>query len=199
MIDNFALLNEPRRPWIEPDDLKEKFISLSSEVHPDRLHNASAAEKESATKRYAELNAAYNCLREPKDRLRHLLELTLGKKLEEIQQVPAGMMEEAFEVGSLCRKVDAFLGEKEKATSPMLKVQFFERGQEWVDKLNELQGRISKRRESVVEEIKQIDSIWDGGAKSNSTLDRLDEIHRLLSYFNRWTGQIQERILSLSF
>lgn len=197
MIDNFALLNEPRRPWIDPEPLKEKFISLSSEVHPDRLHNASATEKELATKRYSELNAAYNCLREPKDRLRHLLELTLNKKLEEIQQIPAGMMEEAFEVGSLCRKVDAFLSEKEKATSPMLKVQLFEQGQEWVDKLTELQGRISKRRDSVLEEIRQIDAIWDDG--SNSALSRLDEIYRLLSYFNRWTGQIQERILSLSF
>src|SRR4051812_33187546 len=98
MIDNFALLNEPRRPWVDPDALKTKFLALSSEVHPDRVHNAAEVEKQAANQRYSELNAAYNCLREPKDRLQHLLELELGAKPKDIQRIPAGTMDEFFEV-----------------------------------------------------------------------------------------------------
>ena len=45
MTDNFALLNEPRRPWLEANLLKQKFLALSADFHPDRIHNASESEK----------------------------------------------------------------------------------------------------------------------------------------------------------
>lgn len=80
MTDAFALLSESRRPWLDADALKSRFLPLSAEVHPDRVHSASEAEKAAANTRYAELNAAYNTLREPRDRLLHLLELEAGGK-----------------------------------------------------------------------------------------------------------------------
>ncbi len=80
MTDYFALLDEPRRPWLEPDSLKARFLALSAQVHPDRLHNAPEAQKQAANEQYAELNSAYRCLREPKERLQHLLELELRSK-----------------------------------------------------------------------------------------------------------------------
>ena len=80
MIDYFALLNEPRRPWLDPDLLKRKFLTLAAGLHPDRFHNTGEPEKAGASRRYAELNAAYHCLAAPKSRLRHLLELELGAK-----------------------------------------------------------------------------------------------------------------------
>jgi hypothetical protein len=40
MQDAFALLNEPRRPWLEAEALKQKFLALSSAVHPDRVSAA---------------------------------------------------------------------------------------------------------------------------------------------------------------
>ena len=59
MTDYFALLNEPRRPWLDPDSLKKKFLALAAGIHPDRIHNADELEKAEANRRYAELNAAY--------------------------------------------------------------------------------------------------------------------------------------------
>lgn len=78
MTDYFVLLGEQRRPWLDPDSLKRKFLALSAELHPDRFHGADDAEKRSAQQGYAELNQAYNCLRRPKERLRHLLESKLA-------------------------------------------------------------------------------------------------------------------------
>src|SRR4051812_7937935 len=130
MTDNFALLNEPRQPWLDLDSLKQKFHQFSSEVHPDRTHNASAAEKDAANKRYAELNAAYNVLREPKERLLHLLALEDARP-KDIQRIPPGTMDLFVEVGQVCRDADAFLAEKAKVTSPLLKVQMFEKGMDW--------------------------------------------------------------------
>ena len=116
MTDCFALLDEPRRPWLDADALKVKFHARSAEVHPDRVHNAPETERVSAQERYTTLNAAFNTLREPKDRLQHLLELESGAKPGNIQSTPAELTNLFFEVGRLCRDVDFFLLEKAAPT-----------------------------------------------------------------------------------
>ena len=118
--------------------LKQKFLALSAAVHPDRVHNLGEAERAAAQERYTELNTAYNCLREPKERLHHLLELELGAMPKDIQRIPSELMDLSLEVGKACREADAFLAEKAKVTSPLLQVTYFERGQEFVDKLQAL-------------------------------------------------------------
>ena len=60
---------------------------------------------ESRSQRFVALNAAYQVLREPKDRLLHLLELELGAKPTEVQPTSPGAMELFLEVGRLCREV----------------------------------------------------------------------------------------------
>lgn len=195
--DYFALLNEPRRPWLESETLKAKFLALSSEVHPDRVHQASESDKLTANQRYTELNAAYNCLREPRDRLRHLLELELGKKPSDLTNVPNDLMDLFFSVGKLLREVDAFVAEKGRATSPLLQVEFFERGQEWIEKLNAIRQVVNSRREPLIDELKRLSASWDGD--SPKPLERLLEIWRLSSFYDRWLAQIQERTVQISF
>ena len=39
MTDAFALLNQPRRPWVEVEALKETFLTRSTETHPDKFTN----------------------------------------------------------------------------------------------------------------------------------------------------------------
>jgi len=197
MTDFFALLDEPRRPWLEADSLKTKFLARSAEVHPDRVHQSSASDKLTATQRYTELNAAYHCLREPRHRIRHLLELELGAKPSDLTNVPDDLMELFFCVGTSIRKVDVLLVEKTKATSPMLQVQFFERSQDWVEQLGDLRQKISNRRDPLVEELKTMDAAWE--TRSPKPTGRLLEIWRLLSFYDRWLAQIQERVVQLSF
>ena len=59
MIDCFELLQEPRRPWIDADALKSRFLELSTAAHPDRVHGGTESERAQANARSAELNAAY--------------------------------------------------------------------------------------------------------------------------------------------
>src|SRR5439155_5175499 len=160
MIDYFALLNEPRRPWLDPGSLKRKFLALSAKSHPDRVHNASAVEKRDAQQRYTELNAAYNCLRETKERLLHLLELERGEKPNQVQNIPPELMNLSLEVSGICRQTDAFLAEKAGVSSPVLKVQLFERGHEWTEKLMADQKRVNSWHEHLLAELKAIDASW---------------------------------------
>lgn len=201
MTDYFALLDEPRSPWIEPDSLKQKFLSRSAQVHPDRVHNATPTEKDAAQTQYTELNAAYTTLREPKNCLRHFLELETGAKPKEVQTIPQSLMDQFFSVAQVCREADTFLARKTTVSSPLLHVQLFEQGQTHSEKLIALQHSVHEWRDQLLRELKQFSEHC--ASKSNlpnreATLQRLEEIYRLLSYYNRWEVQLQERIFQLA-
>jgi curved DNA-binding protein CbpA len=199
MTDYFALLQEQRRPWIEPELLKKKFLALSAEVHPDRVHGAEESVKCAAQERYAELNAAYNRLRDPKERLAHLLELETGAKPAQVQNVPSDLMNAFMEITNLCRGADAFLGERNVTTSPLLRLQLFERGQEWTEKLMAMQGKINFWREDLMARLKELDGEWERkAAERKGLLQLLGKNCQLLGYLGRWSAQIQERIVQLS-
>lgn len=187
MTDHFAVLDEPRRAWLDPEALKTKFHSLSAAVHPDRVHSQSDADRRAAQERYTQLNAAYQCLRDTKSRLQHLLELERGSKLQDVQEIPAETMDLFFQVGKLCREADQFLTEKRQINSPLLKVQLFERSQPLQDALNALARDLRGRISALEDELKV----------SPSTA-RLEAIYRLLSYYTRWQAQLQERAVQLT-
>lgn len=200
MTDYFALLQEPRRPWLDPDLLKQKFFALSAGAHPDKIQSADEQEKSRAAKSFAELNGAYNCLAEPKSRLLHLLELEAGAKPRDIQAIPGPLADWFAEVAAICRAADGFLAEKGRATSPLLQVKLFERGQEWVEKLQALQQKLGRLREQLTDELKRLDQEWrqaDALGRRNC-LPKLEELYRFFSYFNRWNNQLQERLVQLS-
>ncbi len=198
--DYFTLLDEPRRPWLDTSLLKQKFLTLSANTHPDKIHSATESERQAASKKFAELNAAYNCLAAPKSRLLHLLELESGAKPKDIQEIPNTLADTFAAVANLCRDADRFLAEKTKTSSPLLQVQLFERGQEWVEKLTALQKKLGSLHEELLAELKSLDSKWMAGDSSvhRALLDNLEKLYRLFSYFNRWNAQIQERIVQLS-
>jgi curved DNA-binding protein CbpA len=203
ITDLFALLDEPRRPWIDADLLKEKFLARSAQLHPDRIHQAPAAERQSADRQYSALNAAYNCLRDPGRRLQHLLELELGIKPGGVQSLPPGMMEFSIEVGRLCRKADDLLKEKDSVNSPVLKVRLFEHSQFLTDLLSALRQSINCRLGELMAELKAMNPAWEAtqattAKREGLSLERLEEIRCVLSYFSRWLEQIQERVVELS-
>jgi hypothetical protein len=200
MTDCFAPFSEPRRPWLEADVLKQKFLTLSASLHPDRIHSAGAAARAGAATSFAELNAAYTCLAEPKSRLRHLLELELGAQPKDIEQIPAALAEVFAAVAMTCRSTDGFLAEKSRVTSPLLQVQWFERGQAWVEKLQALQQELSGVQGQLLAELKALDARWVNVAAEarQKILPNLEELYRLFGYFNRWNKQIHERLVQLA-
>ena len=205
MADYFALLDEPRRPWLDPEELKAKFHALTATVHPDRVHRGAEPEKQAANQRYAELNAAYQCLSEPKARLHHLLELERGDRVEDVQKISTGTMDSFMEISELCREADAFLAEKESVTSPLLKLQLFETGMVLADSLKLLMQRLNGRQEALIVEMRNLNMAWETAPPVGSSTrlhvlpcSRLEHIYRDLSYLKRWTQQLQERWVQLS-
>ena len=205
MIDCFALLDEPRRPWLDAEALKEKFLSRSAAAHPDRFHSASPAEREKASGRYSALHTAHSRLREPKDRLAHLLELELGRRPADVQAVPGDAMELFFQVGQLCREGDQFIAGRAQITSPLLMVQSFERGLALADRVTELQRRLEQEQEALEVALKSLNDAWISAPPVGSPervarlpLGRVEDLYRAFSYLGRWRAQLQERFVQLS-
>jgi len=205
MTDCFALLDEPRRPALDLEALKAKFLSRSAELHPDRIHNAPDAERLAATDRYSTLNSAYNTLRDPKERLGHLLELERGRKPPGIESVPAEWMDGFMEVGQLCRAVDAFLAEQSKVTSPLIKVQRFQQAMEWTDKVNAVASSLTAKLDAATGELRSLNEAWEsaptvgtGSRAETLPLDQLENVFRAVSFVSRWIAQLRERVVHLA-
>ena len=204
MTDYFALLDEPRRPWLDPHALKDKFFARSSLVHPDRWHSASADEKKRAQDQYVELNTAYRCLQDPKDRLAHLIELETGSRVGQVHTVPSETADCFIQISQLCRETDSFLAEKRKQTSPLLLARLFEKGLVWTDKIQELQKQLDYSRSSQMQELKRLNRAWEEAPDIGTPerlkflpLEQVERIYRTLSYINRWQAQLQERLVQL--
>jgi DnaJ-domain-containing protein 1 len=203
--DYFALLDEPRRPWVDPGAVQSKFLALSTEVHPDRVHNAGAGQKSLAHDRFAVLNAACNCLRDPKARLRHLLELERGSGLDHLERLPSSAMDFYFSLGQVCRQIDQFLAEPGKCTSPLLQVQRFQAAMNWVEKLEPEQAELRGRQQALESQLRELNPIWER-APDIGTADRLrylplgelEQIYREWSYLVRWRDEVRDRIVRLS-
>jgi hypothetical protein len=170
-------------------------------LHPDRVHSLGASERTAAQDRYIELNAAYQCLRETRSRIRHLLSLELGAAPGDIKQIPEPLMQEFFNVGSECRAADALLKEKEQITSPLLKVAWFQKAQERSDSLLDMARQLGAKRDALVDRAKLIDENWNSlrDERGVAELKELENVHHGLGFYERWMAQIQERITQLAF
>ena len=111
-----------------------------------------------------------------------------------------------MDVGQACLDADAFLVQKDQVTWPLLNVKVFEQSQEWVEKLQALQQKINVRRDELFAELQSLNAAWKTAPEPGSSnrasalpLERLEQIYRTLSYVARWTAQLQERIVPLSF
>jgi curved DNA-binding protein CbpA len=205
ITDYYALLGERRSPWLDTQALQARFHALAADQHPDRAPVGDQGAKTEATARFAALNAAYHCLREPKERVAHLLVLESGEKPADVQRIPPGTIELFNDVGAVCRAVDSLLAEREAEPSPMRRLQSFERGLEWSGRIEDLRARIQTRQEALLGELLELDAVWseappvgDPARRRALPLQRLAELSQLLGYFARWAAQLDERLTRLA-
>lgn len=99
--DFFAFFGLGRALSIDPKDLERRFRALSRQFHPDFYCNATAPERLASLERSAYLNDAFRTLRDPVNRLEYLLKLegyAPKESRDASAQVPAGLLEEVFEL-----------------------------------------------------------------------------------------------------
>ena len=89
MTDYFALLQQPRKPWLDPEQLKQKYHELARQSHPDK-----------------NVNEAHRVLADPKSRLQHLLALEGVVLAASSNEIPEELSDLFMEVAPALNKID---------------------------------------------------------------------------------------------
>ncbi len=199
MLDYFALLEEERRPWIDPGRVKETFHRLSRNQHPDQRTSGGSVEQVSSDNAdFAALNVAQQTLRDPRSRLRHLLSLEYPQvSVSGPSAVPSGLADLMFPVQSLLGQADAFLARKAAASSAlslaMLAGEGFLLQERAEKKLAALEAKLSE----LTDELQQFDSQrWY--TRPADTASVLLGFYHGFAYLGRWTEQFRERLFQLA-
>jgi len=200
MTNSFALLGLPRRPWLDPGEVQQAFITAARDSHPDRMHEADLRTRQAAQAHYTRLNDARQRLSTDHLRLRHLLELERGRPIPDLQAISGEVMDLFSRVGQVCRDADTFLAERAQTTSPLLKVPLFERGERIRSALESARHQVQTGVEALQGRLRSADEGWEHGAIGTTreeTLRELEELFRLFSFHERWLGQLQARWIQL--
>lgn len=200
MTDHFAALDLPRRPWLDADAIKDAFHLRSTGVHPDRVHNADDATRRAADEHYAALNAAHQCLREPKERLQHLVQLERGRKPGDLRALPDDLMRLFAEVGAALRATDSVLKRREQAGSALMKAQTLQEALPLLEQMESLQARLQDRRAGLMADLQRLDAAWTGtnGAAQEAALDGAENLYHQFGFLDRWMAQLRERTIQLT-
>ena len=189
-VDCFALLGEPRRPWLDPEAVKETFHRLSRTEHPDQA----AAEADAD---FARLNTAQATLRDPKLRLRHLLELECPEvKLAGPSNVPAGLADRFVSVHGLLRETDTLLAKKAGASSALAKALLAREEHAAREKLEAALEELGTLLEAAEGELQGFDALWTAARPPDAATTLLG-LYQRFSYLSRWTEQGRERLFQL--
>jgi curved DNA-binding protein CbpA len=182
MTDCFALFDEPRRPWLDPESLKEKFHRLSAVHHPD-------VAKENGVD-FSGINAAYQTLRDPKTRIRHLLELDFPGALTRNLQIPSDIAR-LFETMTRERHGVADFLEKSASLQTPLEIALLAPDKlELLRVLDRLLEVLAQKQEGIFTQLQFVDAVWE--QDKAGSVDTLLEIYQGLSYVGKWLGQVRE-------
>ena len=183
MTDYFAILDQPRQAWLDPLELKEKFHRLTAAHHPDTRAGSEN------TIDFSEVNAAYRTLSDPRNRLRHLIELQFPDALPHQTAVPAELAELFMELGALRREVDALLTRLAHATTPICRAALAADQYRMVGELGDRLAMLNSRYNGLIENLRTI------GPRDQA---RLAEAYQQLSVLSKWIDQFNEALTRLT-
>jgi curved DNA-binding protein CbpA len=194
MIDYFALLDQPRAPWLDPEKLKDTYHQKTLQAHPDAQMNRPGAETTDAT--FTSLNEAYQVWQDPKRRLHHLLSLEGAAPSPTEQTVPDQLHDLFPAVGSLTQRANLLL-EKIRATSnalsrSLLKPQILEVQNE----AGEVRERIQDLCNTSLADLRRIDTAW--ATSPGEQIEALSNLYLAFAYLTRWSTQLDEMTFQLS-
>ncbi|MCA1660507.1 MAG: hypothetical protein LC642_08250 [Verrucomicrobiaceae bacterium] len=181
MIDLFALLEQPRRPWLDEHAVKEAFHRLAFAAHPDQPGGQSDAS--------ADLNAAFVTLRDPVKRLRHFLELEDPTILRQPGSVPDDLGELFPRVAAAREALTRFAERRRNAASAVARALLAEEEGAAKTIAHETRGAIEKRLAADLDALRAI----DGGRISDR--EGLAHLYARLAYLTRWDAQLREAAL----
>lgn len=182
MSDCFALFDEPRRPWLDAERLKEKFHALTTAHHPD-------VNPAGGTRDFSELNAAYQTLADPARRLRHLRQLERGETVGRDPQPPPGLIDLFLRIGTLRGALDRFEASEARAATPLQRALLSGEKSRLSEQLTTCVEDVERERAAALRELRALDECWQRGERDFASLETLQG---RLVYLGKWAAQLAE-------
>ena len=164
--DYFDLLSVPKLYAIDEAMLSAAFRAIARSVHPDRFGGERDEVHRLATRLSAEINQAFNVLKDPVKRADYMLELTGGPGAAGLREVPHGLL---AEVMVLREQIDEAKAAGDTAA------------------IDDHRTALAERREAT---IRQIAECADG--LETSTEDQKKEMRRLLNSVKYYDSLLKE-------
>ncbi|WP_138088048.1 J domain-containing protein [Phragmitibacter flavus] len=189
MMDGFQMLGLKRSASMDEEVLQQAYAKLSREEHPD--HGGSDATA-------AAVNQAFETLRVPELRLKHLLELAGPEEVKAWRTVPLddGMMTIFGRLGAMLQKASAMAVKLEGARSALVKALLADGVLKLRDELEQLGMEIAGKKEEMEAQLADLDGRLETGEQE--AWKELASLQARFAYLGRWRGQIRESLLLLT-
>ena len=187
-VDSFAVLGLPRMAALDEQTLHRAYTEHSRTAHPD--HGGDEAHA-------AQVNAAYETLRSPEKRLKHLLEIAGPEDAIAWRTVPLdeGMMSLFSELGTAMDTTAKFLERKSKAASALAKALLTNEEWQHRESLERIGFELEQRKGGMEAQLPALDALIvrdDAGAWK-----QLAAMQARFAYLAKWQAQVRERLLAL--
>ena len=151
MTDAFALLGLPRCAALNGETLQTAYAAHSRSAHPDHGGDESRA---------AEVNVAYETLRAPDKRLKHLLELAAPEDEKHWRTVPMdeAMMSLFSELGKALEASAGFIERKSKAQTALAKALLANEEMQQRESLERIGFELENRRTEMEALLPELDA-----------------------------------------
>src|SRR5438067_3057525 len=114
MTDHFAVLGQPRRPWLDLDQLKARYQGLTFALHPDRQ------KQQEDEREFSVVTEAYRMLSNPRARLQHLLILEDDHPpAAKTSNVPNELADIFMETAALIQQIDSHRQKRDQTSTAL--------------------------------------------------------------------------------
>ena len=190
--DHFAVLGQPRRPWLDPDQLKQKYQQLTFEQHPDR------ANKDAGEADFAAVTEAYQVLSNQRLRVLHLLSLETNEDVaaRKTSTVPNELADIFMDSAVLVQQIDTHCQKREQTGSALGKAVLQAENAELQKRAQELLKQLESCYSAGLGDLRRLDETWT--EHSSSRTNELRAVADRFGYLERWIIQLRERQFHLS-
>jgi len=166
-VDYFELLGLPRRYEIDPAKLHREFLALNRRVHPDYFSSDDEDAQTASLRITAQINNAYETLRDPVQRAEYILQSCGGKAAGEDKSVPPNLL------GTIMMLRDEIEEAREASDAAALE---------------DLAAQIRSRKDELLRVIGQL----AGKLCEQPTDEDRAELRKQLNAYQYWTGLERE-------
>ena len=187
MPDHFAVLAQPRRPWLDPEALRESFQRAAAQQHPDAPGGGDAP--------FAALNAAHTILREPATRLRHLLALEAPALLTGAAPIPPALADLFMQLAGHRRALESFRQKESAAASPLARALLATEKTALRRMLETALAQLDAAHTAALAELRALDAAWP--AHDPAALENLAALQARFAFLAKWNAQLREDVFKL--